>query len=80
MANIPADIADRLGKGLQLTRDDLLEIRTALYQLDEPLRFDVSRDTFEAISLLVLDPEYQGDITEADLREPENDELDRLGQ
>lgn len=73
MAAIPEIIGERMAKGLQLTRDDLLEIRTALYSIDAPLRFDVSRDVFEGIELLVLDPEYLGDIELQDLAEPEPD-------
>jgi hypothetical protein len=80
MAAIPSVITELLGKGAQLTRDDLLEIRTAIYEIDAPARFDVARDVAEGVSLIVLDPEYLGDITLADLDEPADDELDRLGQ
>lgn len=73
MAAIPSVIAELLGKGAQLTRDDLLEIRTAIYEIDAPARFDVTRDMFEGVSLIVLDPEYLGDITLDDLAEPEDD-------
>lgn len=73
MASIPSEITDLLGKGAQLTRNDLLEIRTAIYSIEAPARFDVAADVGEAVALIVQDPEYQGDIELSDLAEPEDE-------
>lgn len=60
-------IPDLLAKGPALTLDDLDEIKVELVLMPDAVRREKEGDIFEAIELIVADPEYQGDITLADL-------------
>jgi hypothetical protein len=73
MAAIPDIITERLAKGLQLTRNDLLEIETGLAMIEAPRRWEIEGLVLEGVANIVMDPDYLGDIKLEDLDYPEPD-------
>lgn len=56
-----------LGKGEQITREDLEEIESAMINLPAEQRYEQMPAVLEGLELIVMDPDYLGDITMADL-------------
>ena len=58
-----------LAKGHQITRSDLEVIEQELMSMDAELRYERQGEIYEGLELIVMDPDYLGDITMADLGE-----------
>jgi hypothetical protein len=57
-------------QGMQISRDDLDEIRLLLVREPDPVEaYEARQAAYEAIWLVVADPRYRGDISLADLGE-----------
>lgn len=65
-------IPDLLSKGIALTLDDLGEIKVELCLMPDDERRLKIGDVYEAIELIITDPEYPGDITLADIEVAED--------
>lgn len=58
-----------LGKGLQITRADLEVVEQELMNMPAEQRYERQGDIYEGLELIVMDPDYLGDITMDDLGE-----------